>query len=93
MPIIILFRHHSGYKWLEKDSLEAVLLETIGDKEYENFINAMEKLISLPYSYRANEFISKYRKPLMSQMSSLEIPKLHYDSDGRAFITTYGNIY
>ncbi|CAD0203114.1 unnamed protein product [Chrysodeixis includens] len=75
--------------WLTKDQLEQVLVENITDLEYDNFKAVMERLASLPYSYRFKEFIEKFRKPLSSQRFALEIPKPAYDSEGRAFITTY----
>ncbi|XP_026729499.1 28S ribosomal protein S9, mitochondrial [Trichoplusia ni] len=75
--------------WLTKDQLEQVLVENITDLEYDNFKAVMERLASLPYAYRFKEFIEKFRKPLSSQRFALEIPKPGYDSEGRAFITTY----
>lgn len=75
--------------WLTKDQLEKVLVENITDLEYDNFKLVMERLVSLPYAYRLKEFIEKFRKPIASQQFALEIPKPSYDSDGRAFITTY----
>lgn len=79
----------SGYQWLPKDVLEKHLVETIIDLEYGNFVNAMDRLVSLPYSYKALEFINKYRRPLMAQTVSTEIPKPKFDENGRMFITTY----
>lgn len=72
--------------------MEHKLVETLAETEYSNFVSAMERLCNLPYSYRVKDFIFTYLKPLMSQTKDFEIPKLQYDSDGRAFITTYGNM-
>ncbi|KAJ8948756.1 hypothetical protein NQ318_017925 [Aromia moschata] len=79
----------SGYQWLTKPELELKLVETIGDKDYDIFISAIERLCVLPYSYRVKDFIMEYRKPLMSQIQNFETPKPQYDSEGRAYITTY----
>ncbi|XP_018331834.1 28S ribosomal protein S9, mitochondrial [Agrilus planipennis] len=78
-----------GYQWMDKEALENVLIEKIIDKEYTNFVNAIERLYNHPYSYRIKEFILKYRKPLMSQKSTSDLPKLQYDSDGRSYVTVY----
>ncbi|XP_049876964.1 28S ribosomal protein S9, mitochondrial [Pectinophora gossypiella] len=75
--------------WLSKEQLEQSLVEKLTDLEYDNFKVVMERLVSLPYSYRSKEFIEKYRKPLASQKFALEIPKPGYDDEGRAFVTTY----
>ncbi|KAI5643001.1 ribosomal protein s9/S16 domain-containing protein [Phthorimaea operculella] len=75
--------------WLTKDQLEVILVESLSDLEFDNFKLVMERLVSLPYSYRCKDFIEKYRKPLVAQRFALEIPKPSYDDQGRAFVTTY----
>ncbi|XP_037027846.1 28S ribosomal protein S9, mitochondrial [Bradysia coprophila] len=79
----------SGAQWVSKDDLENILVETIGDLDYQNFITAMERLCSLPYSYRLKDFIMKYRKPLLARTNVYEIAKPKYDTDGRMYVTTY----
>lgn len=83
-------RELSGYQWIPKADLEKRLVEIISDKDYDNFINTMERLCSLPFAYKAKDFILTYRSPLMKQSSSTEVPKPHVDSDGRSYVTTYG---
>lgn len=83
-------RDLTGYKWLEKEVLEKQMVEVLNEKDYDAFVAAMERLCSLPYSYRLKDFILTYKKPLLSQTKSFEIPKLQYDEDGRGYITTYG---
>ncbi|KRT85398.1 hypothetical protein AMK59_2462 [Oryctes borbonicus] len=80
----------AGYQWIDKELLEKKLVEGISDKNYNSFINAMDRLKGLPYSYRASEFISLYQKPLMKHTNLQDIPKLQYDKDGKAFIIVYG---
>lgn len=86
----IFIRETSGYQWIEKEVLEQELVEKITDKEYQSLVIALERLLSIPFSYKAKDFISKYRKPLLSQSQNQEIPKVKYGEDGRAYITTYG---
>lgn len=64
----------------------------IEDIEYDNFVNAMTRLSSLPYSYRIKDFIYSYRKPLISESTNNEIPKPTFDEKGRQMVTTYGRI-
>ena len=80
----------SGFNWLSKDQLELHLLEKVADIEYNNFTNAMDRLVSLPYSYKSKEFIDRFTKPLMDQSKQMEVPKPQIDDKGRQFITTYG---
>lgn len=82
----------SGTQWLPKDELELVLVEEIADIEYTNFVNAMNRLVALPYSYKTKEFIDKYRKPLITQTNTYDVLKPQYDEQGRAFVTTYGMV-
>ena len=84
------FRDLSGSEWINKEQIENVLVEVIRDIEYNNFVAAMDRLALHPYSYRIKEFVEKYRKPLMSQTTTLDIPKLQVDKEGRDFITVYG---
>lgn len=83
----------SGFKWLDKEVLEKNLMETISEREYSSFVTTLERLVQLPYSYRIKDFILSYSQSLMSKTKSMEIPKLQYDDQGRAFITTYGKIF
>lgn len=95
----IIFEHHvnllyfqsktAGFQLLPKDQLERVLVERIADLEYQNFTNAMDRLISLPYSYKSKAFIERYLKPLIDQSKQLEVPKPKIDEQGRQYITTY----
>lgn len=79
----------SGTEWLKKDVLEKLLLEDISDKEYENFVSAMTRLVQHPYSYRELAFIDQYRKPLLAKTDADQIPKPRLDENGRSFITIY----
>lgn len=84
------FRELTGFQWFNKDSLEEKLVETIQDKEYNTFINAIDRLSMMPYSYRVKDFVMGYCSPLIKQLRDAEIPKPMYDSEGRAYVTTYG---
>ncbi|XP_055691345.1 28S ribosomal protein S9, mitochondrial isoform X2 [Lutzomyia longipalpis] len=77
----------SSSMWLPKEELEDILVEKILDLEYTNFINAMNRLLELPYSYRVRDFIEKFRKPLSIKASTQDIPQPQVDSNGRQFVT------
>lgn len=84
------FRELFGYQWLQKPVLEKLLVEVITDKEYDQFVSAMERLSSSPYSYRMKDFIMNYTSTLLRKTATSEIPKLQYDEQGRSYITVYG---
>lgn len=85
-------RDLTGYQWLSKEELEKKLVETISDKEYDSFLNAIERLSVMPYSYKVKDFLLDYCVPLLRQLRASEVPTPLYDPDGRAYVTTYGNI-
>ncbi|XP_021913305.1 28S ribosomal protein S9, mitochondrial [Zootermopsis nevadensis] len=78
----------AGYVWLPKNEIERTLVENLKDREYSNLISVLERLLEHPYSYRIKDFIQKFRKPMLSQTSLLDIPKPQYAADGRAYVTT-----
>lgn len=86
------FSDLSGSQWLTKDDLQLKLVEDIADIEYNNFVNAMDRLVALPYSYKCKEFILEYRKPLMAQTNMYDVLKPQFDETGRQFVTTYGEL-
>ncbi|XP_066250226.1 small ribosomal subunit protein uS9m [Euwallacea similis] len=79
----------SGSQWIDKQGLELKLVEPLSDKEYDSFVNVMERLVSLPYSYKYKDFISKYRKPLVNQSKTSIAIKPQVGEDGREFVTVY----
>lgn len=76
-----------------QDQLELKLVESLHHVEYRHFQALMSRLAEHPYSYRVKEFIDEYRRPLMNQTITADIPKPHTDQDGRSFITVYGEIF
>lgn len=79
----------SGSQWLEKPALELKLMETISDREYASFQNAMERLYSLPYSYKVQDFLMEYRKPLISQTKTFDAIVPQIGEDGRQYVSVY----
>lgn len=81
-----------GSAWIDQEKLETMLVETITHVEYNNFVNAMERLATSPYSYRYKEFIEKYRKALSSSKAIQDIPTPDIDDQGRSYVTIYGEL-
>lgn len=80
----------TGSQWLSKEELEALLVENINDIDYQNFIAALERLLSLPYSYKVKDFIMKYRQELLVQKNKYVVAKPETDANGTQYVTTYG---
>uniref|UniRef100_A0AAG5DFA8 Small ribosomal subunit protein uS9m n=1 Tax=Anopheles atroparvus TaxID=41427 RepID=A0AAG5DFA8_ANOAO len=79
----------TGSEWQPKELLEKKIVETITDIEYDNFVNAMNRLVNHPLSECAKEFLKEYSKPLISKLENDSIPTPQHDSDGRQFVTIY----
>lgn len=86
----LFFRDLHSSVWLKKTELEDLIIETITDNHYEQFVTMLERLIEHPYSYMAKDFIMKYRKELTTQMEKLLIAEPKIGDDGRRYVTTYG---
>lgn len=86
------FSDLTGYQWISQESLEKKLVESLKLHDYTNFLNAIDRLCAMSYSYRVKEFIMQYLIPLHKQLKSSDVPKPLYDTDGRAYVTTYGKL-
>ncbi|XP_014475046.1 PREDICTED: 28S ribosomal protein S9, mitochondrial [Dinoponera quadriceps] len=73
--------------WLTKMDIEKLLSETLKAGEYYYLITSLERLCNHPLSKRAQDFIMKYRKKLVSHISEIVIPSLEHDNTGRPYIT------
>lgn len=77
--------------WLTKELLENKIIEEITDKQYEDFIAMMNRLLQHPYSYQVKDFIMSYRRNLIVQYKGREIVEPKIGEDGRKYVSTYGN--
>ncbi|XP_054163122.1 28S ribosomal protein S9, mitochondrial-like [Oppia nitens] len=80
-----------GTDWLSINEMRQKFLEPLNESKYESLIQAMERLVSHPYSKMATEFIMEYRKEIKTLSSQMQIPELMYDENGRPFMTATGN--
>ncbi|MPC50080.1 28S ribosomal protein S9, mitochondrial [Portunus trituberculatus] len=67
-----------------------MFLEELHNKHYVFFIQSMNRLLEHPYSSRAEDFIMRFRKVVLSRQSKEEIPKLLYTAEGVPYMTGSG---
>ncbi|XP_008302982.1 small ribosomal subunit protein uS9m [Stegastes partitus] len=72
-------------RWLTKEELEVQLVETISSKDYDRFLQLMERLLSMSYSDIEEEFVLHYRRQLEAQSMKHIRPKLDRDERGVTF--------
>ncbi|XP_078100104.1 small ribosomal subunit protein uS9m [Sander vitreus] len=77
-------------RWLTKEELEALLVETISTHDYDRFIRLMERLLAMPYCATEQEFVLCYRRQLEALSSKQMVPTLERDDRGVAFSTAEG---
>ncbi|KAM9766323.1 small ribosomal subunit protein uS9m [Menidia menidia] len=77
-------------RWLSKEELEVLLVETISAHDYDRFIQLMERMLSMPYSSTEEPFILHYRRQLEAQSRNQVVPPLQKDDRGVAFSTSEG---
>uniref|UniRef100_A0A0P4WJR0 Small ribosomal subunit protein uS9m n=2 Tax=Scylla olivacea TaxID=85551 RepID=A0A0P4WJR0_SCYOL len=79
-----------GSAWVSKAELSNIFLEELHDKHYIFFIRSMNRLIEHPYSSRAQDFIMRFRKVVITTQNKEEIPKLMYTAEGIPYMTGSG---
>ncbi|XP_028656489.1 28S ribosomal protein S9, mitochondrial [Erpetoichthys calabaricus] len=79
-----------GTRWLTKEELEELLVESISTHDYRRFIQLMERILCLQYCSTEEEYILKFRQKLEAQSKKHIIQPLQYDEDGIAFIEGEG---
>uniref|UniRef100_A0A3B4FP72 Small ribosomal subunit protein uS9m n=1 Tax=Pundamilia nyererei TaxID=303518 RepID=A0A3B4FP72_9CICH len=77
-------------RWLTKEELELLLVETISTHDYDRFIKLMEHMLVMPYSSTEEEFVQRYRRLLEAQSLKQLVPLLEKDENGMAFSTAEG---
>ncbi|XP_072269683.1 small ribosomal subunit protein uS9m [Pyxicephalus adspersus] len=80
----------TGLIWLNKEELEKMLVEKLSDKDYQYFIQTMERLVRLPHSSIVEEYVHKFCRKLEIQTKKQNVNPPQYDEHGRAFITAEG---
>ncbi|MED6247936.1 37S ribosomal protein S9, mitochondrial [Ataeniobius toweri] len=77
-------------RWLTKEELEELLVETISTHDYDRFIQLMERMLSMAYSSLEEEFILRHRQQLEAQTMHQVVPPLQKDDKGVDFSTAEG---
>ncbi|CAG2170520.1 unnamed protein product [Oppiella nova] len=77
-------------EWLSFKEMKAKFLEAFNEKKYESLVDALERLVSHPYSKMAKDFIMEYRKEVKAVSSQIQIPPLMYDENDRPYMTAKG---
>ncbi|XP_070580084.1 small ribosomal subunit protein uS9m-like [Ptychodera flava] len=71
--------------WITKLDLENLVLENISEHDYARFIRLLDRIVQQPYAKHVEDYVMKFRKPIMSVSSKEAITPLQYDDDGRAY--------
>ncbi|KAG8188575.1 hypothetical protein JTE90_007181 [Oedothorax gibbosus] len=80
----------SGGEWKTIDEMKALFLENINEREYNFLVTTLTRLGNHPYSFRAKDEISKYRKEFDTISNLEDIPKLMTDENGRPYMEAEG---
>ncbi|XP_032111472.1 28S ribosomal protein S9, mitochondrial [Sapajus apella] len=79
-----------GSRWLIKEELEEMLVEKLSDQDYMQFIQLLEKLLTLQYSAAEEEFVQRFRRSVIIQSKKQQIEPVQYDEQGMAFSKSEG---
>uniref|UniRef100_A0A2K5QXU8 Small ribosomal subunit protein uS9m n=1 Tax=Cebus imitator TaxID=2715852 RepID=A0A2K5QXU8_CEBIM len=79
-----------GSRWLIKEELEEMLVETLSDQDYMQFIHLLEKLLTLQYGAAEEEFVQRFRRSVIIQSKKQLIEPAQYEEQGMAFSKSEG---
>jgi len=77
-------------RWVTKEELCKLTLESISDVEYKEFIHVLERLTALQFSYRVRDEIFGYRVTEGTSISAASFVTPEYDEQGRAYVEFQG---
>ncbi|XP_041463625.1 28S ribosomal protein S9, mitochondrial-like [Lytechinus variegatus] len=80
----------SRSEWIDKATVERIVVESLSDKEYSNFISLLERILQLPYASKVSDYIHKYRRELVAELSKEIISPIQEDENGRPYSTGDG---
>merc|ERR1712004_508357 len=73
------------------DELRKILIEDVKEQDLTDMLLAFERLLDLPFAYKAKDFIYLYRKPVGNVGdSTTNIIQPEYDVEGRGFVECAG---
>ena len=77
-------------RWMTHEEVSKACLETVSETEYEEFISVLERLVSLPFSYRVKEDIFKWRVKEATAAAAQDFEEPTFDEKGRAVVEMRG---
>lgn len=77
-------------EWIKKEEFEKMIIEEIDDNKFASFIEALNRLTEHPYSFRAKDFIMKFRKLKKVISAVLQIPPIQNMENGQPYVTAEG---
>jgi len=77
-------------RWVTKEEQSKICLETITESEHKEFLALVERLVSLPFSYRVKEDIFKWRMKEEAVATQQQFITPQFDEKGRAWVEVTG---
>jgi len=79
----------AGSRWATQDEMAKRCLEKVTEQEHADFVALLDRLVSLPFSYRVKEEIFGWRVKEGTAAEELFVQP-QFDESGRAFVETEG---
>jgi len=77
-------------RWMTKEELKMIFHEEIRDKQVNELIDAMERLLENQFAYKVKDFIFKFRKPIAIVQAAENPVEPQFDENGRASVEYTG---
>jgi len=77
-------------RWVTQEEMQKICLENISENEYKDFLQVLERLVSLPFSYRVRDDIFKWRIKEEDSAAQKDFIAPQFDEKGRAWVEVEG---
>ena len=77
-------------RWMTYEEVCKTCLETLSENDYKELITVLERLTSLPFSYRVKDDIFKWRIKEVAGVAANDFIVPEFDENGRAFVEVEG---
>jgi len=77
-------------RWVSQEEMQKKCLENISENDYKEFLQVLERLVSLPFSYRVRDDIFQWRVKEEDIAAQKDFLPPQFDEKGRAWVEVEG---
>ena len=83
----------STTRWMTKEELSALFEDSVNDRQVDELITALERLLENDWSYECEELIFKFRTSVAKIRATEKVCEISKNDQGRAYTEYIGNYW